>query len=445
MGENGLLVLDGRAGGRGAFAHFSVKASAGYNMSAPSLDTPSGYLSRMNLALPTLPPIEIDLRDYMGEREAVTPIYTKYGPNRAGACHSAMTAVYCVSFLYEAARTHRIVNGDVLAVCGGRVVAIYGLSESIDTRPFDVLSVWEDEMDEEFYTVRWGVVQEEDGSHSPWVAAGGKHGLIKVFDAHSNRMVKQLCGHKNSIRDLCFLSDGRFLLSCSDDYSVRLWHVPNHVQIAIFHGMEGHDRPVLCLDVHSSERVFLSGGMDRTVKLWSISDFLLSEMTRATTWDCHVFTSSEGIEYSTTPFPTHLEYKPQFSSEHLHKGFVDCAHFYGNFILSKCQEGVIMLWKVNEPRKSVVIIKEFQLPAMSTPCFPLRFGVFEEMSLMVAGGEHSNISVYQILGDRGEAYRTSTHSSVQDDHIVTYTAFSSTAETIVACTNKGALLRFDAC
>lgn len=414
-------------------------------MSSPPIDTPSGYLSRVNLALPSLPPIEIDLRSYMSERDSVAPIFTRYTPNKAGTCHNVMPSIHCISFLHESGRDKRVMNGDVLAVCGGRAVAIYGLADVMDPQPFDVVSIWEDEMEEEFYTVKWGLAPEEDGSHSPWVAAAGKFGLIKVIDVHANRMVKQLCGHKNSIRDLAFLTDGRFLLSCSDDYSVRLWHIPNHVQIAIFHGMEGHDRPVLCLDVHCSEKLFLSAGMDRTVKLWSLSDKLHSEMTKARTWDCHVFTSAEGIAYSTTPFPTLLEYKPQFSSMHLHKGFVDCARFYGNFILSKCQEGVIMLWKVNEARKSVVIIKEFPLPSLSTPCFPLRFALFPEMSLVVAGGERSDIYIYQMLGKESTAYQMTSHCNVQDDHIVIDAAFSSTAETIIASTNRGVLLRFDAC
>lgn len=414
-------------------------------MSNPPIDTPSGYLSKVNLALPSLPAIDIDLRTYEEECKSVSSVCTRYSPNHAGTCPTAMQTIHCLSFLHESSHQNRIINGDVLAVCGGRVVAIYGLTEAMDTQPFDVLSIWEDEMEEEFYTVRWGLVPESDGTFSPWVAAGGKYGLIKVFDAHTNRMVKQLCGHKNAIRDLSFLSDGHFLLSSSDDYSVRLWHVPNHVQVAIFHGMEGHDRPVLCLDVHDSERLFLSGGMDRTVKLWSISEDLRTQMDRARTWDCHVYTSAEGIEYSTTPFPTQLEYKPQFSSQQLHKGFVDCARFYGNFILSKCQEGVVMLWKVNEPRKSVVIIKEFPLPSLSTPYFPLRFALCPELSLLVAGGERSDIHIYQILNPNSGPYQTTTHCSVQDDHIVLYAAFSSTADTIVACTNKGVLLRFDAC
>jgi len=405
--------------------------------------SPDFYLSHVNLSLPSLPANTIHLPEYANYDYATQPCFPRYMPNKAGACPQSLSTIHCLSFLHEASRRVKVANGDILAVCGSRIVALYGVTPSEQTVPFDVMSVWEDEMEEEFYTVRWGLVQESSGCYTPWLAAGGKFGLIKVLDVHSNRVVKLLCGHKNSIRDLIFLSDGHFLLSCSDDFSVRLWHIPNHVQVAIFHGMEGHDRPVLCLDVHDSEQLFLSGGMDRTVKLWAIAESLRGEMETAKGWDTRVVVR-DGVEYATTPFRTKLEYKPVFSSQHLHKGFVDCARFYGNFIVSKCQEGVVMVWKVNELRHSVVIIKEVRLPPQSIPCFPLRFALYPELSLLIAGGDHSDLHCYQLLGDSCDAYLSVQHGSVPGDHIVTYVALSSSSETIVACTNKGALLRFDA-
>lgn len=410
---------------------------------ARETQTPDAYLSNVNLSLPSLPANTINLPDYLAYDYAIQPCRPRYKPSKAGACPQSLHTIHCLSFLHEASKKLKVANGDILAVCGNRIVALYGLTPADQSLPFDVMNVWEDEMDEEYYTVRWGLVLEDSGSYTPWLAAGGKFGLIKVLDVHSNRVVKFLCGHKNSIRDLAFLTNAHYLLSCSDDFSVRLWHVPNHVQIAIFHGMEGHDRPVLCLDLHDSEQLFLSGGMDRTVKLWSISEELRVEMEAAKGWDT-IPIMKDGVEYATRPFRTKLEYKPVFSSQHLHKGFVDCAKFYGNFIVSKCQEGVVMVWKVNEVRRSVVIIKEVRLPPQCIPCFPLRFALYSELSLLIAGGDHSDLHCYQILEDGSDAYLIVQHGSVPGDHIVTYVALSSSSETIVACTNKGALLRFDA-
>ena len=88
-------------------------------------------------------------------------------------------------------------------------------------------------------------------------------------------------------------------------------------------------------------------------------------------------------------------------------------------------------------------IKKLRLPAQSVPCFPLRFGLYPELSILAAGGDHSDLYLYQILSDSNDPYMRITHDRVPADHILTYVSFSSSSETIVASTNKGAILRFD--
>ncbi|PWN32290.1 putative platelet-activating factor acetylhydrolase ib alpha subunit [Meira miltonrushii] len=56
-----------------------------------------------------------------------------------------------------------------------------------------------------------------------FVATGGRDKLIKIWDAVSGQCLKTLSGHDNWVRGLCWAPNGAFLLSCSDDKTVKVW------------------------------------------------------------------------------------------------------------------------------------------------------------------------------------------------------------------------------
>lgn len=54
------------------------------------------------------------------------------------------------------------------------------------------------------------------------MATGGRDKLIKIFSTNGI-CIKTLTGHDNWIRSLVFHPGGKYLLSCSDDKTVRCW------------------------------------------------------------------------------------------------------------------------------------------------------------------------------------------------------------------------------
>lgn len=56
-----------------------------------------------------------------------------------------------------------------------------------------------------------------------FVATGSRDKTIKIWDAQTGQMLRNLAGHDNWIRALVFHPSGKFLLSASDDKTIRVW------------------------------------------------------------------------------------------------------------------------------------------------------------------------------------------------------------------------------
>lgn len=78
-------------------------------------------------------------------------------------------------------------------------------------------------------------------------------------------------GHLN--KDYCIMGcfstvNGKWVISGSEDNQLYVWDL-NTCQVA--GKLTGHTQPVLCCDAHPSDRVIVSGSLDKTVKIWKWS------------------------------------------------------------------------------------------------------------------------------------------------------------------------------
>ena len=74
-------------------------------------------------------------------------------------------------------------------------------------------------------------------------------------------------GHSGSVNAVTFSSDGRYIVSGSDDNTVKLWEVSTGREIRTF---IGHAKPVYSVALSPDDRYALSGSADETIKLWDI-------------------------------------------------------------------------------------------------------------------------------------------------------------------------------
>jgi WD40 repeat protein len=88
---------------------------------------------------------------------------------------------------------------------------------------------------------------------------------IVVFDAATGKELVNLAEHAAPIRSLAFLADNRTLVSTSDDKTARL------ADVGVLNVVEAHPGGVSAVAFHGNGTQVLSGGMDKTVKLWGLA------------------------------------------------------------------------------------------------------------------------------------------------------------------------------
>jgi WD40 repeat protein len=75
-------------------------------------------------------------------------------------------------------------------------------------------------------------------------------------------------GHTNQVTSAAFSPDGRYIISGSNDYTLKLWDVSNGREIRTF---QGHNTFVNAVAFSPDGRYVISGSNDDTLKLWDVS------------------------------------------------------------------------------------------------------------------------------------------------------------------------------
>jgi WD40 repeat protein len=74
----------------------------------------------------------------------------------------------------------------------------------------------------------WGIQFTRDDTQ---IAVGLSNGQIQIFDVASREPQDTFIGHSGTVNDIAFIDDAQFLISVSDDETVRLWRVADGEQL----------------------------------------------------------------------------------------------------------------------------------------------------------------------------------------------------------------------
>ncbi|XP_036327933.1 polycomb protein esc-like [Rhagoletis pomonella] len=295
--------------------------------------------------------------------------------------------------------------------------------------------------DEVFYTCAWSY---DINTSLPLLATAGYRGVIRVIDVQNNETVGNYIGHGQAINELKYHPrQPHLLLSGSKDHAIRLWNTQSHVCIAIFGGVEGHRDEVLSIDFDFRGERIMSSGMDHSLKLWFINTNDFKEKIE--------LSRTFNPQKSPRPFPTIMQHFPDFSTRDIHRNYVDCVQWFGDYVLSKSCENSIICWKPGQLHQSLsslkpndpscTIIAEFDYDECEI--WFVRFGFNPCHKIIALGNQHGKVYVWELdPGDPGHPY-TSTLNNLKCNSVVRQVAFSRDSSVLVYVCDDGTVWRWN--
>ena len=99
------------------------------------------------------------------------------------------------------------------------------------------------------------------------IAVGLLHGKIITLDRITGSQTAILSGHTSMVKSLVFSPDGTLLVSGGQDKTIKLWDLQTGGVIKTFHG---HTNSVVSVSISADCTMIASGSWDKTIRLWNI-------------------------------------------------------------------------------------------------------------------------------------------------------------------------------
>ena len=80
-------------------------------------------------------------------------------------------------------------------------------------------------------------------------------------------LIHSLSSHSNVVRRIAFTPDGKYLVSGSNDCTIRIWDWASKRLVNV---LKGHEERVKCIQVSENSQLIVSGSADNTIKIWNI-------------------------------------------------------------------------------------------------------------------------------------------------------------------------------
>jgi WD40 repeat protein len=105
-------------------------------------------------------------------------------------------------------------------------------------------------------------------ANAKYLVSGSQDKTIKVWNLVNGELIHTLKGHRDIVNTVALSPDEQIIASGSADKTIKLWHLETGELLGTF---SGHGNTVTALTFTASGEMLVSGSLDKTIKIWQRS------------------------------------------------------------------------------------------------------------------------------------------------------------------------------
>lgn len=258
-----------------------------------------------------------------------------------------------------------------------------------------------------FHNTNNGLTNLEFNDDSNLVAGGFQDSYVKLWsldgkplklplkrDHQNNENYRKLVGHSGPVYGMSFSPDNRYLISCSEDKTARLWSLDTYTALVSY---KGHNQPVWDVKFSPLGHYFATALQDQTAMLWATDHIypLRIFAGHINDVDCVTFHPNSNYIFTGLSDKTCRMWDVQSGKAMRifmgHTGPINCVSVSpdGRWLASAGEDSVVNLWDIGSGKR----IKTMRGHGRNS-IYSLAFS--RDGSVLVSGGADNTVRVWDV-------------------------------------------------